>query len=168
MKTCNRHGPEPHPYCEECGPAACHEDYDQWKNDILRGWPMNLDTVELQRRDYRTRIEIDRRQYETLRGRAILEDMLDRATGNLIREAQFHIYGKDHPERHVIRFPSNWWEAVKERFAPAWFLDIYPVVFTEINASLQENYPDIEPALPDRAPVLRFTVRRGLTDRYCW
>lgn len=34
----------------------------------------------------------------------------------------------------VARYPSNWKEAVKERFAPAAYLKKHPVIYTEIKA----------------------------------
>ena len=30
------------------------------------------------------------------------------------------------------RFPRDWWESVKERFAPGWFLRRWPVVYSQV------------------------------------
>jgi len=34
-------------------------------------------------------------------------------------------------QRHEISFPSDWWEAVKERWFPEWLLKRYPVEYTK-------------------------------------
>lgn len=77
----------------------------------------------------------------------------------LIYKLHYEVYGKVHSSQHVIRYPANWWEAVKERFAPAWFRDRYPVTFIQITATAEELYPDI-PSLPDGSPVIKFAVHR--------
>lgn len=122
---------------------------DDFKDSILRQWPMNQ--VELRRKEYAASIEIDERE---------LDEVRDIGHGRLLMTLRMQVYGKDHAKKHVIRYPATWRDAVKERFAPAWFLDRYPVRFTVVEASLEELYPDIEPALPDRNPVMKFTVAK--------
>ncbi len=46
-----------------------------------------------------------------------------------------------------VKYPADWWQAVKERFAPAWALRHWPVAYTVWEPSV--IYPDI--ALPDLA-----------------
>jgi hypothetical protein len=70
-----------------------------------------------------------------------------------------YIFGKDHPKREVVIYPETWWDAVKDRFAPTWFRSRFPVKYTKVTASLEEVYPDIRPAIPDKHAVLMFTVQ---------
>lgn len=41
----------------------------------------------------------------------------------------------------IAQYPSDWWQAVKQRFAPAWFLRRYPVMKTTIDMTVL--YPRI-------------------------
>ena len=123
-----------------------------------------ISEVELKRREYCSRVEIDKRMIENLKRTGeyeTIEGMYEHARGVMAIEMKVAIYGKDHPKKHVIRYPADWWEDLKERFAPSWFLDKYPVKFTEVTASLEELYPDLDIALPDKSPVLKFKVLKN-------
>jgi hypothetical protein len=37
------------------------------------------------------------------------------------------LFAAENLKKYEFRRPLDWWEAVKERFAPAWFLQRYPV-----------------------------------------
>lgn len=140
---------------------------DEMEARLLDPRTTHAEAVELQRMDYAARIAIDQKQKDRLsKGR--WREFVDHATGNLIRELRVAVYGKEHMDRHVVRFPADWWQAVKERFAPAWFRDRWPVVFTEIGVSLKELYPDIEPVLPDQNPVMVFRKKEVSADLYDW
>jgi hypothetical protein len=56
----------------------------------------------------------------------------------------------------VAEYPATWWEAVKERFAPAWFLRRCPVKRTRID--MEVLYPRI--ALPDRDHVVKLRIHQ--------
>lgn len=131
---------------------------DDFKDSILRQWPMNQ--VELRRKEYAASVAIDERELDLCLRRSELDEVRDIGHGRLLMTLRMQVYGKDHAKKHVIRYPATWRDAVKERFAPAWFLDRYPVRFTVVEALLEELYPDIEPALPDRNPVMKFTVAK--------
>ena len=50
-----------------------------------------------------------------------------------------------------IKYPRNWWEALKERFAPEWFKRAYPVDYFHIEQSLYGDvYLDVD--LADLGP----------------
>ena len=125
-------------------------------------FPYSFDTVDLWRNEYAAQISIDEREIALCENRGQLEEIRDYARRQLVMTMRADIFGKDHPKRHVVRYPETWWEAVKERFAPAWFRDRYPVRFVEISASLKELYPEVEPCLPDRNPVMRFHVSKRI------
>lgn len=121
-----------------------------------------FEMVELQRNEYRRRQEIEASEIDLVKSTGRYEQFMDHARRRLVMEMRMDIYGKRHPKEHVVRYPADWWEAVKERFAPAWFRDRYPVRFVEVTASLLETYPDIQPAIPDRRPVMHFAVKRNI------
>lgn len=132
-----------------------------FKNDMLRHWPMNdaFREIELRRQECVASIRVCERELENCRRLGRLEEIRDHATQQLVMTLRAGIYGKQHPDKHVIRYPSTWWDALKERFAPAWFRDRHPVRFTEVTASLSELYPDLKVELPDKSPVLKFVVK---------
>lgn len=76
------------------------------------------------------------------------------------------VYGRDHRDKHVIRYPENWLEAVKERFAPSFIRDLWPVRYTTVTASLDEIHPDI-PTIPGHNQVLRIAVK-NTTETPVW
>ena len=59
-----------------------------------------------------------------------------------------------------VKYPADWWQAVKERFAPAWALKRWPVVYTIWEPSV--IYPDIK--LPDRAHYVKIRKLDFLPD----
>lgn len=58
-----------------------------------------------------------------------------------------------------VSYPANWWEAVKERFAPKWFLKRYPVKYetkgVKESYSVDAFYDKV--SIPEYEPVVRFT-----------
>ncbi len=50
-----------------------------------------------------------------------------------------------------VKYPADWWQAVKQRFAPAWFLKRWPVEYTVWEPFIV--YPDIK--LPERMHFVR-------------
>ncbi len=42
------------------------------------------------------------------------------------------------------KWPSDWVQAVKLRFAPEWFLNRYPVKYTEKGHEVYVHYPDFD------------------------
>lgn len=135
-----------------------------WKNQFLpsaRGYAQQIQQVELERETYRHRIEVDQRELEGIERIGVINSWRDEFRRRLIYEIRADIYGKRHANRHIVRYPADWLEALKERFAPAWVRDRWPVRFVEITASLNEIYPDIQPALPDKHPVMKFAVMKN-------
>ena len=55
-------------------------------------------------------------------------------------------------EQIECKYPRNWKESVKERFAPEWFKRHYPVKYTITTLTAKELYPML--SLPDKDPIL--------------
>ena len=68
------------------------------------------------------------------------------------------VWGLEPVKRHVVSYPANWIEAVKQRFAPKWFTRRWPVKMTEVFASLEETYPEFQQAIPGKQAVMQVTI----------
>ena len=57
-------------------------------------------------------------------------DELDLLSKDLIVSAHFFI---DYHlmDEVVVRYPANWWQAVREAFSPNWLLDRWPIKYAE-------------------------------------
>lgn len=110
-------------------------------------------TIDLHPKQYALSQRVDLRALER---RSDFNEIKDNIKHEMLLELRAYIYGYDHPEEHIISYPENWWEAVKERFAPSWFRDKYPVRFTAHTATLEEIFPDIEPM--QKGSVMRMNV----------
>ena len=58
-----------------------------------------------------------------------------------------------------VKYPADWWEAVKERFAPEWFKKRYPVKYTHTVLEARAVYPLI--SLPKEHNLVILTTTKG-------
>lgn len=63
---------------------------------------------------------------------------------DMVRRGVAYILGKK--RQQSVSFPSTWWEAVKQRFAPKWFLKRWPVRLTTWTVDAWALFPELEPA----------------------
>lgn len=61
-------------------------------------------------------------------------------------------------EHFEVRYPCDWWEALKQRFAPTWFLRRWPVRETFKEVRLQAIWPTLRLLVPGHGPRLILTV----------
>ena len=47
------------------------------------------------------------------------------------------------PERIVLTYPRDWWQAVKARWWPAWLLRRWPVRYTTVTVEKYAVYPEV-------------------------
>lgn len=71
-----------------------------------------------------------------------LEVLTDCIAASMVFKLNAKVAYRELPE---IRYPKNWVEAIKQRWAPEWFLKRYPVKYTVYDAKV--FYPDI--VIPD-------------------
>ena len=57
------------------------------------------------------------------------------------------IFGKQ-LEEVDIKYPADWWQAVKDRWFPEWAKRHWPVMFTRHHVNVRALYPTI-PEVPD-------------------
>lgn len=67
------------------------------------------------------------------------------------------IFAVEHPEK-TYRYPLDWWQHVKQRFAPRWFLKRWPVIERVVRVSFSECYPEFKPSLPGKLSVVKVLV----------
>ena len=70
---------------------------------------------------------------------AVYSEMLK---GLLVR-LKGYIWGEN---QEPIYYPVDWWQAVKDRWFPAWLKEQYPVRYTEI--SIKVLYPELKISMP--------------------
>jgi hypothetical protein len=58
-------------------------------------------------------------------GTARVDQIVDTMRNELVFCLRYTIAGQTHS--HTTSYPSDWWEALKLRFAPLWFVQRYPV-----------------------------------------
>lgn len=95
-----------------------------------------------------------------------IKELLDKAQNKLFLNISCDIWGQDLPDKHVVTYPADWWQALKERFAPAWFRVKWPVRSINVTVSARELFPNFKPALPDEASVLHMNVNFVEDDGY--
>jgi hypothetical protein len=65
-------------------------------------------------------------------------------------------------ETQTICYPATWWDAVKERWFPAWLNARYPIRYREYEISLKTLYPNFKISLPRETHVLKYVVHNRL------
>lgn len=77
----------------------------------------------------------------------LVETWIDRNFNAVILELQMIIAGRVNREV-TIKYPEDWWQAVKEHFAPNWFLRRFPIKYVKEVIQAKEFYPDVK--FPDK------------------
>ena len=91
-------------------------------------------------------------------------DIHDDLLYSLGREMAVRVNGfvfKENLDEVEIKYPADWWQAVKERFAPEWFIRWYPVRYEERAWDLIAVYPRVagKISMPGEQHCLRMTER---------
>ena len=68
---------------------------------------------------------------QDIEANATYHSFLDIRKENLVLSIQTYVLGME-GETINLMWPRDWWEAVKDRFAPRWFLARWPVDFVQI------------------------------------
>lgn len=90
----------------------------------------------------------------------VAKEIIHEKDRSFIRTIKVNIYGlKDKPV--IIRYPENWLEALKERFAPKWLLKKYPIKYKEIKVDPMLIFPEMNIAVPNFGAPVRIAVSDG-------
>lgn len=101
-------------------------------------------------------------QENRLKSRAVVEDfefanldiqyLQDRILNRSILELKARVAGND--IKTVVKYPSDWKQAFKERWFPVWLLNKYPVEYTTYDAKIL--YPTI--SIPDHQYYVQLVI----------
>lgn len=58
-------------------------------------------------------------------------------------------------EKVEARYPATWWDAVKERFGPQWFLKRWPARYTTIVLRAEAYFPQLSAIVPGQTGILK-------------
>jgi hypothetical protein len=124
---------------------------------------VGIKTVELERISFTLNQVIAPELAKQFVNPAKIRTMMDPMTQQMVITIQQDILGRATRQIYT-EYPADWWQAVKERFAPHWFLRRWPIRYTKIELHADELYPKI--ALPKESHALRLSVREnGLEKR---
>ena len=68
----------------------------------------------------------------------------------IVIELQREIAGFKGSQVVCVQFPADWWQAVKERWAPGWFRKRWPVEYIKRRWEAIALLPEVEIPLPHR------------------
>lgn len=110
--------------------------------------------IELKKREYRIR-QVMNNVEECVRW----EDLENHVFDGVLREFSYKV-AVDEFEKRTIEYPSNWIEAIKDRFFTERMKKRLPIRTTKIECSLEHIYPDIDVRIPDHTPTVKFYVHK--------
>jgi hypothetical protein len=92
-------------------------------------------------------------------------EQINRAADGLVAEVSGYLWS-ERIARTEFRYPRDWKESVKERFAPWWVKRRWPVVYTVQVVDARVAYPEFKPSVQGSAVrvVQRFTETQGAAD----
>lgn len=89
-----------------------------------------------------------------LNGREVdLLRMLDAETHRMVIRMRGFLWGETVGE-HVVSYPADWWQALKDRWFPWWLLRRYPVRRTSVRFDVKAVYPTLTFQLPNEPSSL--------------
>lgn len=83
----------------------------------------------------------------------------DYFTGLLIANVTGFILG-ERGAKETIRYPADWWQALKERWFSLWAKVRWPVRWTVHEIDTKTLYPNFRVSMPRETHVLKFDVRK--------
>jgi hypothetical protein len=93
-----------------------------------------------------------------------VERIADYAYRQLAVEIRQQVYGRQ-LETITASYPADWWQALKDRWFPAWALKRWPVRLHTITLTITELYPKL--AAPGYAESVAFAKCERMDD-YTW
>lgn len=110
---------------------------------------VNFTEITLQRLMFAANTMLAAGAYDTLK----VSSRFDARLEAMIYELNTMVWAR-HVGKHSHRWPANWFEAVKERFAPKWFLKEFPVEYRGVTVDAYHSYPEL--TIKGETPVLQF------------
>jgi hypothetical protein len=124
--------------------------YNNRRYEIEKAIQYEIQNVELLKKHFVVANELDQKFLDTI---VHSSSEFNHMTDNMVIKLHSIIYGIEH-ECDEIRYPKNWVEALKERFAPAWVLARWPVEYKVHRFVIDEMYPQFTPTLKKYDPSI--------------
>lgn len=105
------------------------------------------------------RTHIDRHALASVR-QAKAEAYLDHITGQMVAQLAARV-ATEELESKSASWPATWWDAVKQRWFPAWLLRRYPVRMESVRIEARALFPTVE--LPEHPRFIQIAL-----DRRSW
>lgn len=99
-----------------------------------------------------------------------VEAYLDSCTQDMVLRMERYLYGTKLSD-FTVKHPADWFEALKERWFPAWLLKRYPVLYTHHRVEQHAVFPDwVAPAQDRLGPVSLMVVNpnNGKCGLFSW
>jgi len=81
--------------------------------------------------------------------------ILDQVSSDMIMSLESRIWGRELGVDH-LKWPATWWDAVRERWCPAWALKRWPVRYRRYSVQAWHTYPTL--AIRSEHPRLHMVV----------
>lgn len=74
------------------------------------------------------------------------------------------LFAADPIQKWDIKYPTDWWEALKDRWAPTWFTNRYPVRYMEHHIDLKAIWQGYKPPTDKYGPFLPYVLSQVSED----
>jgi hypothetical protein len=78
-----------------------------------------------------------------------IEVVRDQIIGHIVAKVQGYIWSEQ-LETWDVKYPSDWWQAFKERWAPKWAKKRWPVEYQYHRYELKALYPEFKVSVPEQ------------------
>jgi len=93
-----------------------------------------------------------------------VEKSIDYTVDSLVLRLRAFMWGEKSAPDDVIRYPTTWWDAVKQRWLPRWLLKRYPANYTVHRVRHKISYSNL---LKNKIPTCQeYVVPIVYSDRW--
>jgi hypothetical protein len=85
---------------------------------------------------------------------------------SIVVQARVFVWGENAGDMASVTHPLNWWEAVKERWFPAWAKKRWPVLYKTHNLKAMAIYPKFRPSIPDYEHTMMYQASTCVHPEY--
>jgi hypothetical protein len=98
------------------------------------------ETIQLNHKSFNVTRAVSKRITSASEFPAMVETAIDDGAEMILAHIRSLVLSQ-HLETLTLKAPSDWWQAFKERWAPRWFLDKYPVEYTVKSIEIAALFP---------------------------
>ncbi len=93
-------------------------------------------------------------------------DDFSKAFGNMVKiHIQGYLWGQEEFKSDLVRYPVDWWQHLKERFAPRWAVKRWPIVYMVKKMDVGYVYEDLKIAKHEPTMLFNeFNYTKSATD----